>query len=435
LRRHKAIISEYLIVTCQLYQQTKAAMIDLDLRSSKVAKEQEKRRLEAQKKLERERQLKEQQARREQELALEAVRRREEEEAQRARQEAEELADLQLTGGIRCQHTLIPFQIKEESEKNDDKLLLPEECLTELTSQDVFGRGVVIFRVTGTSSLGQTYITYAGIREFSAPAQHVGLPKKVLDCLGGDISQLSSVEVKFVQLPKCTFIKLRPKLNRFFEVIAVKRVLEENLLNHTALAVGDTITVWFRGAAHPMTIMEMKPENQGSLFETDVEVDLDLSEEYQQMQSQAPVAQSSSAGIAPPAAPPTAQQAIESSSSYTLGRADPIALQRQLSNSILHRQKLLPEPEMNENGVLQARIRLPNGKNIVRRFSHNMSLLQIFLAIQHELVLDDATAIKLQLASRFPPRSWAVNEESSLQSLVENGLNAKSDSLIATLLP
>lgn len=407
-------------------------MIDLDLRTNKVAKEQEKRRLEAQKKLERERQLREQQARREQELALEAARRREEEELERDRMEAEELADLQLTGGIRCQHTLIPFQISEESEKGDDKLLLPEECLNELTNQDVFGRGVVIFRVTATSSTGQTYVTYAGIREFSAPSQHVGLPKKVLDCIGGDVLKLSTVEIKFVQLPKCTFIKLRPKLNRFFEVIAVKRVLEENLLHHTALAVGDTITVWFRGAAHPMIVMEMKPENAGSLFETDVEVDLDLSEEYQQMQNQAPVAAAapaqaaatSTSAIAPPPAP-----------AYTLGRADPIALQRQLSNSILHRQPLLPEPEMNESGgILQARIRLPNGKNMVRRFSHNMSLLQIFLAIQHELALDDINAIKLQLASRFPPRSWAVNEESSLQSLAENGLNVKSDSLIATLL-
>lgn len=411
--------------------------MDFDRYDSKFQKEQKKRQDEAKRKRDQEVKLQREHDARQRELALIAEQRRQDEENRRVQAELEEAEEMRLTGGIRCKHNLIPYAIDTKHETADDKILLPEECLTELSNQDVFGRNVVIFKISGSNGL----VTHGGVREFSAPPGHVGLPKKVLECLGDDISKLETIEIKYILLPKCSYVKLRPKLNRFFEVQPVKRCLEENLLQHTTLTVGDLITVWYRGVAHPMIVVEMKPEQAGSLKDTDIEVDLDLSEEFQKKSAVPAVTSSSSAS----AAASLGNDAIAAQSlplpptpAYTLGRADTsLPLVRQLSQSLLSRYILEPEPDtsLEPSMILQAKIRLPNGKTVVRKFSHSSLLIQVFLFIQQELALDDDAAMKLQLSRRIEPRTWTVSDKTSEQSLSEVGLAVKSEALIATLLP
>jgi hypothetical protein len=228
-------------------------MIDLDLRSGRMEKEQQKRREEAKKKKAREAELQRLQAQREKEQALLAVQRREEmEKLEMERQLAKE-EENRLTGGIQFKKQLIPYAVDGE----DDKVLLPEDCLTDLSQQDAFGRGAAMFelraevvRYSTTDSQSGTITsgTHCGVREFSAPAGHIGLPKKVVECLAQELSQIKSIEIKFVVLPKCTYAKLRPRHNNFVEVGPVKLCLEENLRFHTTLSVGDQLTVWYRGA-------------------------------------------------------------------------------------------------------------------------------------------------------------------------------------------
>lgn len=217
-------------------------MIDLDLRSSKLEKEQQKRLEDARKKRAKEVQQQREHAKRELEIAERAAQRRAElEQEEMARQIAEE-DERRITGGIRFAHSLKPYLIEGE----DDKVILSEECLTELNQQDAFGRGAVAFQLSYKSSTKEA-VTHSGVREFSAPAGTIGVPQKVIDSLDINVADVDFLSIKFVLLPKCTFAKLQPKHNNFIEVGPVKMCLEENLRFHTCLTVGDQLTVWYRG--------------------------------------------------------------------------------------------------------------------------------------------------------------------------------------------
>lgn len=430
-------------------------MLDLDLRSSKVEKEQEKRRLEAKRKREQELKLQREHEKRERELALLAEQRREQEEALRIERELVEAEEFRLTGGIKFSHKLIPYLINEEHEKADDKVILPEDCLTELSAQDVFGRNVVIFRLSATltaeegldiqSTTKSAVTTHCGVREFSAQPGHIGLPRKVFDCLGGSLARIEGavVDIKYVLLPKCKGVKLRPLRNRFFEVLAVKRCLEENLMFHTALSLGDTITVWFRGTAHPLRVCELHPDAAVSLVDTDVEVDLDTSEELQQKQT--PL--SSSAPVNKSSGEIEESAVLTTSTPYTLGRVNvSTAISSPSSidfSALLAAHVLEPEPSATSgDGILQAKVRLPHNAVLVRRFDTQGSLLQIFLAVLQSLTINDPTASaeelarRLQLSTRFPPRSFSLSDQEVVaQSLQSLGLAQKSETFIASLLP
>ena len=195
-------------------------MIDLDLRSSRLEKEAQKRRDDAQRKRAKEIQQQREQVKREQEMAQRAAQKRaEEEQAEMARLLAEE-GERRVTGGIRFLHNLKPYAIDGE----DDKVILPEDCLTELTQQDAFGRGALTFQLS-LQTVAKEAVTHCGVREFSAPAGTIGIPKTVIDSLGVEIAEMNALSIKFVLLSKCTFAKLQPKHNKFFEVGPVKLFL------------------------------------------------------------------------------------------------------------------------------------------------------------------------------------------------------------------
>jgi len=48
----------------------------------------------------------------------------------------------------------------------------------------------------------------------------------------------------------------------------------------------DIITIWHRGKDYKLTVIEIRPETYGSLVDTDVEVELDVSEEYRRQQEE-----------------------------------------------------------------------------------------------------------------------------------------------------
>ena len=218
-------------------------MLDLDLRTSRLNKEQQKRRDDAKKRRERELQLQKEQTLREEELAVRLAQRKEEEEKALILKQIAENEELRITGGIRFNHYLKPYTIDGE----DDKIILPEDCLTELTQQDAFTRGAMTFKLSLKGSSTEQS-THCGVREFSAPAGCIGLPPKVIASLcDTEVNDSMVVEIKYVVLAKCTFAKLQPKQNDFIEVGPVKQCLEENLRFHTALSVGDQLTVWYRG--------------------------------------------------------------------------------------------------------------------------------------------------------------------------------------------
>jgi len=129
-------------------------MVDFDFNrgASKLEKDQQKRREEARKKrLTEERLRKEKQERDEALIAFKKA----ELERQQAALLLKELADrqeLNLTGGINLQRTFtFGYIYLAESETDDDKIILPEDCLQELSQQDAFSFGPMTFMLTNTN--------------------------------------------------------------------------------------------------------------------------------------------------------------------------------------------------------------------------------------------------------------------------------------------
>ena len=290
--------------------------MDFDSRGSKLEREADARRAAAKAKLAAEQAAARRQREREAELRALEERRKAEEAVKRTEAEALARAEFVLTAGISwSERGLTPFLL-ESSE--DDKVTLPESALQALMQVDAFNKGVLMFRITANSRT-----SHCGVREFSAPAGKIGLPIKVVESLLGEHqpsissedvpTRLGAIDIKFVRLPKAQFAKLQPLHNLFNSVSAVKEVLEQNLRYHATLTENDLVTIWFRGTAHVLRVVEVRATpavasgaggaatnvaeedednpfaaSKGcSLVDTDVEIDLDVSLEYQQAQAQA----------------------------------------------------------------------------------------------------------------------------------------------------
>ena len=127
---------------------------DFNRGASKIEKEHQSRRDELRKRKERDDKLKKEKYQRD--VALAALKTLEEEKRQAAFLEKEktELQEMALTGGIKFQKIFQTGQIliTEHEDANDDKIILSEDCLEDLSSQDAFRLGPMTFILTNLSS-------------------------------------------------------------------------------------------------------------------------------------------------------------------------------------------------------------------------------------------------------------------------------------------
>ena len=227
------------------------------------------------------------------------------------------------------------------------------------------------------------------------------------------------------------------------------------------------------GKAHVLCVVEMRPEDQGSLVDTDVEVDLALSEEYLQHQQRQQETADAATGTArflggattSSGAPSPATEAVGASSVgfQSIGRTlsavgpspsiiptaavsvsslgDHISYSDQLVRIL---QVLHTEAPAADKDTVTLKIRMPgSGGTKVRRFSHTEVVAQAFLYIVTEIsktqlsgagigaqegVSAVALLAQLQLSTRFPVRTLrlcdvlpAVQYESLLQHISTAG--------------
>ena len=272
------------------------------------------------------------------------------------------------------------------------------------------------------------------------------MSKKIIRCLAGtdDVSKLSVLSLKFVCLPKCTYVKLRPKKNIFFEVGPVKLCLEENLRKHSTLSLGDALTVWYRGKSYDLEVADMKPQPTAedlwrgcSLVDADVEVDLDASEETTtQMQSSQP---SQLRTIAPPSSHDASPAPTPGLVSAPVSAPTLPLLSVQ---SALGVASVGPEPSATESSVL-LKLRLPSGATIIRRFLKADALRQLLLFIAEAIPLaaaDQLSKLQLSVRSSFPPtniRMAQTGDETEIflsKSLTEIGIRADQESIFVSLV-
>ena len=127
---------------------------DFNRGASKIEKEHQSRRDELRKRKEKEEKLKKEKY--ERDAALAALKTLEEEKRQAAFLEKEkfEMQEMSLTGGIRFQKIFRTGQILiiEQEDANDDKIILSEDCLENLSAQDAFRLGPMTFMLTNLST-------------------------------------------------------------------------------------------------------------------------------------------------------------------------------------------------------------------------------------------------------------------------------------------
>ncbi|CAM9444513.1 unnamed protein product [Choristocarpus tenellus] len=256
--------------------------LNLNSRASKFQREQEKRREAARFRIEKERRAK-QAAARMQAQVEEQIRKKKLEQLRKeelVRKRADD--DLRRTGGISYNATLRAVPANGEG----DKILLPPSALESLSRQDAVSLGPMFFELTHVSDGGkgskETRSTHGGVLEFVAEEGTVGLPPKVVISLGGKpvaTEELGEVMLRYVRLNKATFARVIPETVGLSQISELRAMLEHNMRNHATLTVGDHLQVWRRGREFSMKVVELRPEPEATLIDTDIEIDLELPEE------------------------------------------------------------------------------------------------------------------------------------------------------------
>ena len=403
--------------------------MDFQHSASKLEKEREKRRKIVEEKKKAELKAKSKFEEMEKKMAIAAKERAAQLEIEQAQREIEETRENQLTGGIKFKIRLRPLPCEGE----DDKVIVPPSVLESLSKENVFSNGPIMFQIHSVSDGAKngSRVSHCGVREFTAEDGTIQLPPKVFKSLEDD--DISMVEIKYVILPSIKFVKFQPKLNVFSHVGPVKLVLEENLRLHSTLTLGDTVTVWYRGISYELVVKEITPDDDlyghgGSLVNTDVEVDIDISEEFverQQHQQQYSASTAGSSGSmhgAPPlSTAPSSQSHAQSTTDSSFAPAH--------CESSSARVPVPDEPAPGEEGVVLCKVSLPGGGAVTRRVrrSNDVAILFQFLRSTYERFDQDKI---LQLSTRFPVRKFVENDVSSLVSFESAGVTSSNEAFL-----
>lgn len=127
----------------------------------------------------------------------------------------------------------------------------------------------MLFQLKNTA---QDRTSHSGVLEFTAEEGRVYLPQWMMQTLLLQEGQF--IEIKNVELPLGTFVKIQPQSVDFLDITDPKAVLEQALRNFSTLTVGDIITFSYNDKLYDILVLEIKPNGPGiSIVETDLEVD------------------------------------------------------------------------------------------------------------------------------------------------------------------
>jgi hypothetical protein len=133
---------------------------------------------------------------------------------------------------------------------------------------------------------GNARVIYAGIREFSADEGEVVLSAAICHALGLEFGPESGakhqISVIAKQLPKGTFVKLRP-LEAGYDADDWKALLEQHLRsNYTTLTKGDVLNVPSPSGDFKLLVDELTPDSDAvCVVDTDLEVAIEALNEEQ----------------------------------------------------------------------------------------------------------------------------------------------------------
>ncbi|KAJ4461534.1 putative ubiquitin fusion degradation protein 1 [Paratrimastix pyriformis] len=148
------------------------------------------------------------------------------------------------------------------------KIILPASALTLLSDIAAASSGPMLFRIANPRN---SLKTHCGVIEFNAEEGHCYLPGWMLRQLLLDEGQ--AVTISGVSLPKGKFVKFQPQDPAFLEISNPRAVLEYVLREYTAMTVGDILSISYNRRLYDIKVMDLRPAQAVSLFNTDVQVD------------------------------------------------------------------------------------------------------------------------------------------------------------------
>ena len=130
--------------------------------------------------------------------------------------------------------------------------------------------------------------THVGVLDYGTiDSGSIGLPSGVMEALGMEGGE--EVRVSYAALPSATKMTLKPRMNDFardFVNEDVREVLERVMMGRSAATIGDEVRVERGERRYELVVTAVEPDDGHgavSLLETDVEVELEPSEEYERV--------------------------------------------------------------------------------------------------------------------------------------------------------
>jgi len=115
--------------------------------------------------------------------------------------------------------------------------------------------------------------TYCGVLEFTAEEGSAIVPRWMMKNLGISPEEDVEIEIRRVNLPDATFVRLQPHNVDFLYLDNHKAMLEWVLKSYSVLSVGDTIPLNFNNKVYQLNVLETKPGSAVSIIDSDVSVD------------------------------------------------------------------------------------------------------------------------------------------------------------------
>lgn len=400
--------------------------MDLNARSAKWKREQEKLKDRARRQAQTEALKRAAAAKAQAAMELVQAQKRQERLEEQDRQEQLALEEQRITGGIKYQQFLAPSPTTGDG----DKITLPVSALETLNPQGAFDLGAFTFELSfslGTENrstdqnVPQHKVvqlkTHAGVLEFVADEGTVGLPPKVAASLfgrtvpGSTETVPAQIQVKYVRLEKGTSATLQPLGEGFGDrELDWKMVLERALRVHTTLSTGDVVLVRQGRATFEVRVATLAPEDAVSILNTDLEVALLPSEA---------VAKRKEIEDAKKRAEERAQRRAESRQRRVEERE-----QQRVQRKAELMELLTPEPPAEEKRQAKIVLRLPDGTQATRRVAHSDPLQRVWALV--EAATGDASET-YQLVATYPRRVFGVDAKA--KTLVEMGLNGRQEAL------
>ncbi len=175
-------------------------------------------------------------------------------------------------------HSMIYYSDNDNAKfmETKDKILMPLSALDTLSRLNLeYPLTFEIFRFGFEENK-----TYCGVLEFVDNTNFIYLPQKIMDKLY--IGEGENLEIRYVNMKKIEFLKLKPLSRDFLKIMEPKLILEETLKNYTCISNGDILDVEIEGVNIEVLVTEVLPDGKGMTIDCECEVDFEEPLGYQE---------------------------------------------------------------------------------------------------------------------------------------------------------